>query len=232
MRNVGVAVRVRERARLAEGATSNDPRGRALLTDDVYKALKWRILTHDLRPGALLTEDELCRLLGYGRSPVHQAVHRLRYDGLVEIIPRKGIVVRAFSARDINQLIEVRLPIEMEMARLAARRASPKQVSALRERLAEGRRFLERNDREGLMALDRAFHHGIAECTGNQVLIDVLENLHQRSMILWFVSVSSDRRAYDIVQKEHEDLLERIAAHDAVGAAEAMRRHLEPFLQR
>jgi DNA-binding GntR family transcriptional regulator len=62
--------------------------------------------------------------------------------------------------------------------------------------------------------------------------MDVLENLHQRSMILWFVSVSSERRAYDIVHEEHEEVLARLDARDADGAAEAMRRHLEPFLQR
>ena len=163
---------------------------------------------------------------------MHQAVHRLQYDGLVDILPRKGIVVRAFSGRDINQLIEVRLPVEMEMARLAAVRATPEQLKALRALLAKGRSYLKRTDREALMALDRTFHHGIAECTGNQVLMDVLENLHQRSMILWFVSVSSDRRAYDIVHEEHEEVLARLDARDADGAAEAMRRHLEPFLQR
>ena len=205
---------------------------RASLTDEVYNALKWRILTHDLRPGGLFTEDDLGRLSGYGRSPVHQAVHRLQYDGLVEILPRKGIVVRAFSGRDINQLIEVRLPIEMEMARLAALRATPEQLKGLRALLAKGRSYLKRTDREGLMALDRNFHHGIAECTGNQVLMEVLEILHQRSMILWFVSVSSDRRAYDIVHEEHQEVLARLDARDADGAAEAMRRHLEPFLQR
>ncbi len=112
---------------------------RASLTEEAYNALKWRILTHDLRPGGLFTEEDLSRLSGFGRSPVHQAVHRLQYDGLVEILPRKGIVVRAFSGRDINQLIEVRLPIEMEMARLAALRATTEQLNALRVRLAEGR---------------------------------------------------------------------------------------------
>lgn len=230
MRSVSLAATSARPARLAPPV--DDAPGRSSLTDEVYNALKWRILTHDLRPGGLFTEDDLSRLSGYGRSPVHQAVHRLQYDGLVEILPRKGIVVRAFTARDVNQLIEVRLPIEMEMARLAALRATAAQLSALRARLAQGRTYLKHNDREGLMALDRTFHHGIAECTGNQVLMDVLENLHQRSMILWFLSVSADRRAYDIVQEEHEEVLARLAAHDPTGAAEAMRRHLEPFLQR
>jgi DNA-binding GntR family transcriptional regulator len=209
-----------------------DARSRISLTDDVYSALKWRILTLDLRPGALYREEDLCRLVGYGRSPVHQALHRLKYDGLVEIIPRKGIIVRAYSAQDINDLIETRLPIEMEMARLAARRATQSRIEQLRRRLAEGRAFLTGGDREALMALDRDFHRGIAECTGNKVLIDMLENLHQRSMILWFVTVSSDGRQYDIVQEEHEHVLECIATGDAEAAAEAMRRHLEPFLRR
>jgi len=231
MRSVGLAASPARPARLVRSRL-DDPAARASLTEEAYNALKWRILTHDLRPGGLFTEEDLSRLSGFGRSPVHQAVHRLQYDGLVDILPRKGIVVRAFSGRDINQLIEVRLPIEMEMARLAALRATTEQLNALRVRLAEGRTYLKHTDREGLMALDRTFHHGIAECTGNQVLMDVLENLHQRSMILWFVSVSSDRRAYDIVQEEHEEVLARLAAHDANGAADAMRRHLEPFLQR
>ena len=231
MRSVGLEAIPARRGRVVHPDIGDAP-ARSLLTDEAYNALKWRILTHDLRPGGLFTEDDLSRLSGFGRSPVHQAVHRLQYDGLVEILPRKGIVVRAYSGRDINQLIEVRLPVEMEMARLAAVRATPEQLKALRALLAKGRSYLKRTDRDGLMALDRNFHHGIAECTGNQVLMDVLENLHPRSRILWFVSVSSDRRAYDVVQEEHEEVLARLEARDAEGAAQAMRRHLEPFLQR
>lgn len=208
------------------------PPPRASLSDEVYHALKWRILTLELRPGALIREEDLCRLLGYGRSPVHQAVHQLKYDGLVEIIPRKGVIVRAYSAGEINDLIEARLPIEMEMARLAAMRSTPEKIARLRDRLAEGADLLGKGDREGLMVLDRAFHRGIAECTQNQVLIDVLERLHQRSMILWFVSVSSDGRQYDIVQEEHERILDCIASGDGEAAAQSMRRHLEPFLRR
>jgi DNA-binding GntR family transcriptional regulator len=202
------------------------------LADDAYNALKWRLLTHELAPGAFLTEQEVCDLLGYGRSPVRSALHRLKYDGLVEILPRKGVIVRAFSPRDINNLIEARLPIEVEMVRLAAARATPAKVDPLRARLAEGRRLLALDDREGLMTLDRAFHRGIAEVTENPVLMEILENLHQRSMILWFVSVSSDGREYDTVQNEHEEILDRIAAQDVDGAAAAMRRHLEPFLRK
>lgn len=204
---------------------------RASLADEAYRVLKWRILTLEAPPGAFYREEDLCRLLGYGRSPVHQALHRLKYDGLVDILPRKGIVVRAFTPEHINRLIETRLPLEVEMARLAAARAGAEQVRALRARLAEGRALLEKPDREGLMTLDRDFHRGLAECTGNPVLIEILENLHQRSLILWHVSVSSGGRDYEVVQGEHERILEHVAARDPEGASQAMREHIGRFLR-
>jgi DNA-binding GntR family transcriptional regulator len=211
--------------------TRRHPSG-ASQADEVYHALKWRILTMDIPPGTLLTEQDICELLEYGRAPVHQALHRLKYDGLVEILPRKGIVVRAFSPRDINNVIETRLPVEMEMVRLAAIRATPERIERLRALLASGRELLARNDRESLMTLDRSFHRGIAECTENPVLTDVLENLHQRSLMLWLASIASDGREYHVVQEEHEQILDRIAARDPDGAARAVRLHLEPFLRR
>lgn len=216
----------------AAASAAASAKGRESLADEAYRVLKWRILTLEAAPGAFYREEDLCRLLGYGRSPVHQALHRLKYDGLVDILPRKGIVVRSFSPEHINSLIETRLPIEVEMARLAAARASAASVQQLGVRLAEGRGLLAKGDREGLMTLDRDFHRGLAECTGNPVLVEILENLHQRSLILWHVSVSSGGREYDIVQGEHERILNKVAAGDPQGAGLAMRQHIERFLRR
>lgn len=216
----------------SETAAGRGGPARSSLSDEAYKALKWRILTLEVPPGALYREEDLCKLLGLGRSPVHQALHRLKYDGLVEILPRKGVVVRSFSPDQINSLIETRLPLEVEMARLAAQRAAPDKVEQLRRRLAEGRELLEKADREGLMTLDRDLHRGMAECTGNPVLVEILENLHHRSLILWHVSVSSGGREYHVVQTEHEQILECIAAHDVEGAGRAMRQHIGRFRRR
>lgn len=204
----------------------------ASLAEDVYQILKWKILTRKIQPGTLLTEEELCAVVGYGRTPVHQALHRLKHDGLVEILPRKGIVVRTLSLEGIGDLIEARLPLEMEVARLAALRAKPKQVRDLRALLARGADLLKRGDLEGLMTLDRQFHHGLAACAANPVLGELLEILHQRSLILWHVSVPVRGPEYEAVHGEHQAVLDRIAAADADGAALEMRHHLERFLSR
>jgi GntR family transcriptional regulator, rspAB operon transcriptional repressor len=198
------------------------------LTEEVYQLLKWRILAQKGMPSGLFTEEDLCKLLEYGRSPVHQALHRLQYDGLVEILPRKGIVVRSFSRQQIEDLIEIRLPLEVEMARLAALRAPEDKVAALQKLLAGGHQLIKRGDLEGLMTLDREFHRGVAACTGNAVLVEVLENLHQRSLILWHASAPGGGQ-YGAVQAEHEAILEAVTGHDAKAAVTAMKHHLSRF---
>lgn len=201
---------------------------RASLVDQVYEKLKWQILSMELLPGSDLNELDLCKRLKFGRGPVHHALQRLSHDRLVRIRPRKGVVVRALSPRDIEELIEARLPLELAIVRLAAERAGKTEAAALKARLLEGRKLIARRDREGLMKLDHDFHIGLAALTGNAVFEDLIARLHQQSSILWFLQVS-DEKTYASVQKEHESILDFIIARDAKGAGTAMMQHLNAF---
>lgn len=199
-----------------------------LLVDRAYELIKWRILTMQYPPGAFLIEKMLCDATGLGRSPVHQALHRLQYEGLVEIKPRRGIIVRSWSPQELEALLEARSTVEVAVVRLAAERASRAQVDALRARLDEGEALIEARDREGLMRLDRDFHVGLAEMTGNPMLVDLIRALHQRSLKLWFINASDDRR-YRLVQKQHVDLLSAVARGNADRAEAALRAHFQFF---
>lgn len=204
---------------------------RTSLGEAAYEAIKWRILKMELAPGAFVNVQELADALGLGRSPVHYAVLRLQHDGLLEVMPRKGIVVRVWSREDISGVLEARAPLEIEMARLAAERASPEQVRALRGLLAAGPTYVENDDREALMQLDRAFHQALAECTANPTIVELQRLLHQRSTPLWFIN-RADRREYAQVQGQHERIAARIGARDPDGAAAAMRAHLGALPER
>jgi DNA-binding GntR family transcriptional regulator len=195
------------------------------LGEEAYEALKWRILKMAIAPGTFINVQELADSLGLGRSPVHWAVLRLQHDGLLEVLPRKGIVVRAWTRRDVGEVLEARLPIEVEIARLAAQRAERDQVRQLRAMLAKAPELIAAGSREALMQLDRDFHQALAVCTGNDTLVEMQELLHQRCTPLWFITVS-DRREYAQVQGEHEKIAARVAARDAEGAAAAMHAHL------
>jgi DNA-binding GntR family transcriptional regulator len=178
-----------------------------------------------------LNVQELSERLQLGRSPVHYAVHRLQHDGLLEVIQRKGILVRSWSPQAINHVVEARIPLEMVMVRLAAERATEEQLRALKARLTEGKKLVTAKNRQGLMELDHDFHAGLAACAANPVIAELLQTLHQRSTPLWSTSIAG-QRDYAQVQEQHEKVLARVAARDAEGAAEAVRQHLQALVRK
>src|SRR5437588_12000438 len=105
----------------------------ASLTERAYFQLEQMIATLELRPGAFVSEAELCERLGLGRTPVREAMQRLAREHLLQIMPRKGCVVSDCRFDDELNLIEVRRPLELVVARGAATRATPDE----RRRFAE-----------------------------------------------------------------------------------------------
>jgi DNA-binding GntR family transcriptional regulator len=199
------------------------------MAEEAYRTLKWKILSMELAPGSFLNEQELAAGTGFGRTPVHQALHRLQVDGLVEIRPRKGILVRTWSPQQIRHLIEARKPLETAIVRLAAERATAQDIEAAAELLAAGRKFIRKSDRDALLRLDQEFHRVLAVASRNPVLVEVLESLHQRSALLWYIPIS-DRHEYELVQAQHEAILAAVRAHDGKAAAAAMDAHLDSFI--
>jgi len=195
------------------------------LSEQAYQELKTRILTLQLRPGAFLNENALSELLGIGRMPVHQAVQRLNSEGLVEVIPRKGLVIRPDSLKDTLALIEARLAMEPNITALAAERATKEQVSALKQLVMESKKIVSQSERLSFMKLDRAFHGLIAESAGNKILADAQRPLHERSELIWHLRVMKEDGLV-VNQREHMSVFSAIAEHDAKAARKAMEDHL------
>lgn len=198
------------------------------LRDQAYAAIKHRILTCVFQPGDYVTGGQLAEVTGFGRTPVHQAIDRLQTDGLVEVIPRKGIVVRPVTLDDMIHLVPVRLANESLCARLAAERAGAADVAAMSDVLERAKQATAKGNTEQLVLLDRDFHACLARASRNPVLEDLLGKLHERSLRYWFISLTaqSQRRA---VQREHADILEAVRRRDADAAETAARTHLESF---
>jgi DNA-binding GntR family transcriptional regulator len=102
------------------------------LQHSAYREIKRRIVTAVYRPGEQINTAQICAQLRIGRTPVHLAIHRLETEGLIEILPRRGIVVKPIDRDAMMELIEARLMIEPEVAALAAARASDKEFAAMR----------------------------------------------------------------------------------------------------
>jgi DNA-binding GntR family transcriptional regulator len=223
----GPAPRRRSR-RAGVRAGAGGRRGAVLLREAACEEIKRRIIRLDYRPGQYVNAAQVSADLGIGATPVNQALNRLMHEGMVEIIPRKGAIVRPVSLEEILQLIDVRLVNECHCARLAAERASDGELDDLEGVLDRAEKLVAARDVEGLMLLDREFHMRLGRAARNPVLGELLVGLHERSLRFWFISLS-DEEHLAAVQQEHRAVAARLRARDPEGAAAAVRSHIESF---
>jgi GntR family transcriptional regulator, rspAB operon transcriptional repressor len=216
------------RRRPASREAAVQPEAASSLRDAAYDAIKHRIITCAFRPGEYINELQLSTLLKIGRTPVHQALDRLMVEGMVEVIPRKGVIVKPVSLNEVLQIIEVRLINEPFGARIAAEQANDADLNELADVIARARHWASVRNVENLMLLDREFHFLIARATKNDVMSELLRNLHERSLRFWFLSLNAPKQ-YEKVQDEHAAILDAIRKRDPDKAEAAMRRHIESF---
>lgn len=201
------------------------------LSEKAYVEIKERILTLQLRPASFVNESMLSEMLGIGRMPVHQAVQRLQREGLVEVLPRKGLLIRPDSLNDMLALLEARLAMEPNITALAAQRATAEQVAALQRVVQDSKKIVNQSERLSFMKLDRAFHGLIAQAAGNKILAEAQRPLHERSELIWHLRVMREDGLV-VNQREHVAILEAILARDESAARDAMKAHLNSLHDR
>jgi GntR family transcriptional regulator, rspAB operon transcriptional repressor len=210
--------------------TAGDRQDGLSLRDRAYLEIKRRINCLEFRPGDYLNEARISRTLRIGRTPVHQALDRLMLEGLVQVIPRKGVVVQPISLEQVLHILEMRLVNEPYCVGLAAERATQQDIERMRATLNASAQSIRTRNREELMNLDRAFHHQISLSARNPVLSDLITMLHERSLRFWFISLNDDLQLRRIHQ-EHRDVMDAIERRDGRGAVAAMRGHIDSSRQ-
>ncbi len=135
------------------------PRKQGSLVTMAYERIKESIITLHFLPGQYLNEGAICALLQAGRTPVHQALQRLELEGLVEIMPRKGVIVLPDGISEIIKILESRATIEADLARSAAKNASAEDAKELQTLANAIKQSKNGADIDSFIAADRAFHH-------------------------------------------------------------------------
>ncbi|MBM1633990.1 GntR family transcriptional regulator [Sulfitobacter mediterraneus] len=190
------------------------------LTDIAYDAIQKMIVTGRLGTHQLISESELGRELGCGRTPVREALQRLKFEGFVEVLPRRGILVTAADVTGQLELLEMRRPLEKLVVSLAAKRAKPKQKQAMLHLADELERAIKENDIEHYLDINKMIHEIQAEATGNRFLKNQITVVHNLSRRFWYASIS-DTDSFSIAAKHHAATLRAIAAGDETGAMES-----------
>ena len=190
------------------------------LTDQAYAKLEELIVTLELAPGEVVSEAALSAQLDIGRTPIREALHRLARERLVNILPRRGIVVSEINVGAQLRLLEVRREIERLVARSAARRASDAERVEFTA-LAKGFEASARTDDETtFMRTDRAFNELSLVAARNEYAAGAMLLMHSLSRRFWFIHY---RQVADmpLAAKLHATVARAIAKGDAAAAATA-----------
>ncbi|THV32140.1 GntR family transcriptional regulator [Glycomyces paridis] len=187
----------------------------------VYRELRERIVTADLRPGQRLIERDLAAEFEVSRIPLREALQRLAGDGLVTTVPGQGSIVTVPTPKDIADLFDVRAGLEPLAARLAAAGAGPETLRRLRACVD--------SDTAAPVDANADFHRELVAAAGNPLLTQIMEPLEARMRWLFHLTSGADPVERDPARqrREHEALLEAIEAADADRAAAISLAHLE-----
>jgi DNA-binding GntR family transcriptional regulator len=195
------------------------------LVDAAYEQIRRRILDNVWPPGHRALEQEVALALGMSRTPVREAIMRLRNEGLVEVIPRHGLRVLPVSPNDMREIYEILSALEcMAAERLASRRPSDEELKPLIDACRAMDKALKADDLDAWAAADERFHAHLLELAGNRQLQATVLNYWDRAHRARMFTLRLRPKPVNST-KEHLQMVERLRAGDAEGAARVTRAH-------
>ena len=198
------------------------------LADQARARLEELIVTLELPPGSVWSEQQLSETIGIGRTPVREALQRLQSDYLVRILPRLGAQVTEISVSQQLLLLELRRVLERLIAGDAARRATPEEREALL-RMADALEALVDADVLKYLRYHYDIKKYIADCARNPFVACAVAPLHAMSRRFYFLHY---RKAHDlpVAARHHADVIRAIALGEearAVAASDALMDYVE-----
>lgn len=197
------------------------------LRDIVFQTLRRAILMGDLEPGERLMELQLTEKLGVSRTPIREAIRKLELEGLVTMVPRRGAEVAQISAKNLKDVLEVRVALDSLAVRLACERITPEGIEELKRACKDFENATKEKevDATKVAQADVAFHDVISRVTGNERLLQMIFNLSEQ-MYRYRFEYIKERSYHDRLVKEHENLCRYIEARDEEKAVEEVTKHI------
>ncbi len=204
------------------------------LPEDIFDAIRDRIVYGVYSPGASLPEKELCKEFGVSRTPLREAVLRLQDMKLLTVIPRFGTHVSPIDIHEIRCAFEVKTRLEGLAGELAAERIRAEKLEELKTVITEAGRLLregggERHNR--LIEIEARFHRIVLDAAENPVLEEFLDNLHYRCARLWSSALSDVVPNKDILDQLN-GVYQALRRRDPVEARHQMENHVQYFVEK
>jgi len=195
----------------------------------VYRTLRDAIIAAALAPGQRISENELAERLAVSRTPVREALIRLRDERFVQIVPQLGTFVTRISTAAVQDAQFIRESLECAAVRLAATRADAGDIAALRGLVRRQAEVSEHGDHERFAVLDDEFHAALCELAGHSVAWEVAQRVKGHLNRVRRLSLPQPRYLEEMVS-EHGQVLEALAQGDPDAAEATLRHHLRMVL--
>jgi DNA-binding GntR family transcriptional regulator len=216
---------------MAAGANTVRLVPRRSLHSDVLAALRDMIIEGELPAGERINETALYPQLGVSRTPLREALKALASEGLVELVPNRGAVVRRFTLNDVTQMLEAVKVIEMFAARAACERAGADEISALQSLHSRMRACYNEGDRLEYFKLNQEIHSGLVHAAHNEPLAAMHTGLQARLKRIRYIGNEAPQK-WSGAMGEHEEMMVALTARDRDSLAEVVGRHMDETLKR
>lgn len=207
------------------GPVTAGPITRTTLRDEVSRRLRSDIAAGLLEPQQLYGIAEVAVRLGVSITPVREALLELARDGLVEIARNRGFRVREVSDTDLDEIVELRLLLEIPAVRRVAGHLPAARVKELRQLAKATVDAARSGDVSAYVQLDREFHLGLLALAGNSRLVSVVSRLRDETRLYGLGRLAGTKALVETT-KEHTALLSALEKGDADAAEAVLRAHL------
>ena len=196
------------------------------MTPTVYETIKQRIILLEIQPGSPISTNGLAEELGVSVTPVREALIRLEADGLVNRVPNSTARVTDVHLHDLKDVLEARLLLIEQIARLAAQRVREDELVEMSNVLTQMKRS---SDRRELIRLDSEFHRLINLAAKNRALSQVADLMRNHVMRLWYY-VSNEQTYWGELIKDRERLIQALKEGDVERTTEILKAHVTMFV--
>ncbi len=206
------------------------------LSERVYQELRSAIIYRRIPPGQQLRSEELSRRMGVSRTPVKEALSRLRVEGLVDYTERHGFTVVKVNPADLPAVYDAQLMLQLNSIETGLPTASDEDIRAVKDAAAQARRLreVETPDVQALYDADRAFHQAVVAIGKNEVAVDWFNQLNAevQGVRIAFLGNRSREDLLVAPATEHQAIVEAIERRDVLAAMEAVKAHFANRLER